>query len=196
LKNSVNGTGWRGLVIGLVAIAIAVSAFYWVLTFSPRQVTTTVTVLAPPLDGGGLGRVLDVCFSWSRRCDEIVARLIDSARNRVLVAAYSLKNRWVAEALIRAHRRGVEVKVVLDALQTHAGGSQYWNLWLSGIDVRAFWDARPMRYGFAVIDDDIVVAGSYGFSRAEEGYESVVILQGEAVRRYSEEFERLWVVTK
>jgi hypothetical protein len=47
-----------------------------------------------------------------------------------------------------------------------------------------------------VIDDDIVVAGSYGFSRAEEGYESVVVLQGEAVRRYSEEFERLWAVTK
>jgi hypothetical protein len=53
-----------------------------------------------------------------------------------------------------------------------------------------------MRYGFAVIDDDIVVAGSYGFSQAEEGYESVVVLQGEAVRRYSEEFERLWVDAK
>jgi phosphatidylserine/phosphatidylglycerophosphate/cardiolipin synthase-like enzyme len=192
----VNGTGWRGLVVGLVAIAIAVSAFYWVLTYGPRQVTTTVTVLAPPLDGGGLGRVLDVCFSWSRRCDEMVARLIDSARSRVLVAAYSLKNRWIAEALIRAYRKGLEVKVVLDASQARAGGSQYWNLWLSGIKVRTIWDARPMRYGFAVIDDDIVVAGSYGFSRAEEGYESVVVLQGEVVRRYSEEFERLWVDAK
>jgi phosphatidylserine/phosphatidylglycerophosphate/cardiolipin synthase-like enzyme len=192
----VNGTGWRGLVIGLVAIAIAVSAFYWVLAFSPRQVTTTVTVLAPPLDGGGLGRVLDVCFSWSRRCDEMVARLIDAARSRVLLAAYSLKNRWIAEALIRAHRRGAEVKVVLDASQARAGGSQFWNLWLSGIYVKTLWDARPMRYGFAVIDDDIVVTNSYGFSRAEEGYESVVVLQGEVVRRYSEEFERLWADTK
>jgi hypothetical protein len=53
-----------------------------------------------------------------------------------------------------------------------------------------------MRYSFAVIDDDIVVASSYGFSRAEEGYESVVVLQGEVVRRYSEEFERLWVNAK
>ena len=84
---------WRGLVVGLVAMTVAVSAFYWVLAYSPRQVTTTVTVLAPPLDGGGLGRVLDVCFSWSRRCDEIAVRLIDSAKSRVLVAAYSLKNR-------------------------------------------------------------------------------------------------------
>jgi phosphatidylserine/phosphatidylglycerophosphate/cardiolipin synthase-like enzyme len=66
----------------------------------------------------------------------MVARLIDSARSRDLVAAYSLKNRWIAEALIRAHRRGLEVKVVLDASQARAGGSQYWNLWLSGIDVR------------------------------------------------------------
>jgi phosphatidylserine/phosphatidylglycerophosphate/cardiolipin synthase-like enzyme len=108
----------------LVAIAVAVSAFYWVLTFSPRQVTTTVTVTASPLNGGGLGRVLDVCFSWSRRCDEMLARLIDSARSKVLVAAYSLKNRWIAEALIRAHGRGIEVKVILDASQARAGGSQ------------------------------------------------------------------------
>jgi phosphatidylserine/phosphatidylglycerophosphate/cardiolipin synthase-like enzyme len=192
----VSGAGWRGLVVGLVTLVTAVSAFYWVLMFSPRQVTTTVTVTAPLIDGGGLGRVLDVCFSWSRRCDEMVARLIDSAKSRVLVAAYSLKNRWVAEALIRVHRRGVEVKVVIDASQARAGGSQYWNLWLSGIKVRTIWDARPMRYGFAVIDDDVVVTGSYGFSRVEEGYESVVVLQGEVVRRYSEEFERLWVVTK
>ena len=69
--------------MSLVAITVAVSAFYWVLTFNPRQVTTTVTVLAPPLDGGGLGRVLDVCFSWSRRCDEVAVHLIDSARSRV-----------------------------------------------------------------------------------------------------------------
>ena len=53
-----------------------------------------------------------------------------------------------------------------------------------------------MRYGFTVIDYDIVVAGSYNFSRAEEGYESVAVLQGEVVRRYSEEFGRLWIEAK
>jgi sugar/nucleoside kinase (ribokinase family) len=98
----------------------------------------------------------------------MVARLIDSARSRVFVAVYSFKNRWIAEALIRAHRRGIEVKVVLDASQARAGGPQYWDLWLSGIDVRTLWDARPMRYSFAVIDDDIVIVSSYSFSRAEE----------------------------
>jgi hypothetical protein len=89
----VSRAGWRGLVVGLVALVTAVSAFYWVLTFSPRQVKTTVTVFAPPFNGGGLGRVLDVCFSWLRRCDGMVARLIDSARSKILVASYSLKNR-------------------------------------------------------------------------------------------------------
>jgi phosphatidylserine/phosphatidylglycerophosphate/cardiolipin synthase-like enzyme len=192
----VSGTCLKDLVVGLVAITVTVSAFYWVLAYGPRQVTTTVTVTAPLIDGGGLGKVLDVCFSWSRRCDEMAVRLIDSAKSRVPLAAYSIKNRWIAEALIRAHRRGIEVKVVMDASQARAGGSQYWNLWLSGIYVRTLWDTRPMRYGFAVIDDDIVIAGSYSFSRAEEGYESVVVLQGEAVRRYSEEFERLSVDAK
>jgi hypothetical protein len=67
-------------VVGLVAITVAVPAFYWVLTFSLRQVTATITVIAPPLKGGSLGRVLDICFSWSRRCDKMMARLFDSAR--------------------------------------------------------------------------------------------------------------------
>jgi len=47
-----------------------------------------------------------------------------------------------------------------------------------------------------VIDGGDAVDGSYGFSRAEEGYESVVVLQGEVVRWYSEEFGRLWVDAK
>jgi len=183
-------------VVGLAVILIAAAAFYWVLAYSLHQATETVTIAAPPLDGKELGRALDVCFSWSWRCDEMAVRLIDSARSRVLIASYSFKNKWMAEALIRAHRRGVEVKVVLDASQARARWSQYWNLWPSGIDVRTLWDFRPLRYGFVMIDDDVVVAGSYGFSRAEEGYESVVVLQGEVVRRYSEEFERLWVDAK
>jgi hypothetical protein len=87
----VSGAGWRGLVVGLFAITVAVSAFYWVLAYGPRQVITTVTVTAPLIDGGGLGRVLDVCFSWSRRCDEMAVRLIDSARSRILLTAYTLK---------------------------------------------------------------------------------------------------------
>jgi phosphatidylserine/phosphatidylglycerophosphate/cardiolipin synthase-like enzyme len=41
---------------------------------------------------------------------------MDSVRNRVLVAAYSFRSKWIAGALLRAHRRGVDVKVVLDAL--------------------------------------------------------------------------------
>jgi hypothetical protein len=76
----VSETGRKGLVVGLVAITVTVSAFYWGLTYGPRQITTTVTVTAPLIDGGGLERVLDVCFSWSRRCDEMAVRLIDSAR--------------------------------------------------------------------------------------------------------------------
>jgi hypothetical protein len=34
-----------------------------------------------------------------------------------------------------------------------------------------------MRYGFAVINDDIAAAGSYGFLRAEEGHEGVMVLR-------------------
>jgi hypothetical protein len=53
---------------------------------------------------------------------------MDSAKSRAIVAAYSFKIRWLAEALIMAYRRGVNVKVVLDTSQARAGVSQYWKL--------------------------------------------------------------------
>ena len=95
-----SGTCLKDLVVGLVAITVTISAFYWVLTYGPRQVTTTVTVTASPLDGGGLGRVLDVCFLWPRRCDMMVIRLIDSARSRVFFTAYTLKQVDVVRRLM------------------------------------------------------------------------------------------------
>jgi hypothetical protein len=93
----VSGTCLKDLVVGLAVITVTVSAFYWVLTYGPRQVTTTVTVTAPLIDGGGLGRALDVCFSWSRRCDEIAVRLIDSAsreRKRGMRTLWSFREMW------------------------------------------------------------------------------------------------------
>ena len=47
----------------------------------------------------------------------MIIAAVDDAQQQVLVQAYSFTHRRIADALVRAHRRGVEVAVVVDAEQ-------------------------------------------------------------------------------
>src|SRR6185295_9186511 len=50
----------------------------------------------------------------------LIVRTIDNASSQVLVQAFSFTHRDIADALIRAHRRGVDVQVIADQEQTDA----------------------------------------------------------------------------
>ena len=63
---------------------------------------------------GGAPPSVDVFFSPKGGCTEAVVREINSARHEVLVQAYSFSSKPIAEALIAAKTRGVQVTVLLD----------------------------------------------------------------------------------
>jgi phosphatidylserine/phosphatidylglycerophosphate/cardiolipin synthase-like enzyme len=44
----------------------------------------------------------------------LIVRTIDTARSQVLVQAFSFTHRDIADALIRAHRRGLDVQIIAD----------------------------------------------------------------------------------
>jgi len=87
------------------------------------------------------------------------------ARDRILLAGYTLTSERVADALIAAHRRGVEVRVLVDADpvggRTEAGAAALDRLVAAGIDVivlggpRARFDYHHPKY--AVVDDRALV---------------------------------------
>ena len=109
---------------------------------------------------------------------------VEGARQSVRVAAYTFTDNRVADALIAARQRGVDVRVVLDRDQAGVGGGEMDRLVEAGVPV---WiapnaDQRKMHHKFLVIDGRTIVTGSYNFTYAanDTNFENVVIIDGRA----------------
>lgn len=109
-----------------------------------------------------------VFFSPKGGCTDAVIAAVNNARSRILVQAYGFTSVSIAEALIAAHRRGVVVRLVLDS----EGRASQWNQGpacaRAGIDVA--WDAKHLiqHSKVMVIDDQVVVTGSFNFTKSAE----------------------------
>jgi phosphatidylserine/phosphatidylglycerophosphate/cardiolipin synthase-like enzyme len=108
---------------------------------------------------------------------------------------YSLTLDAYTDALIEAHSRGVEVRVILDRSQAQRPFSDDQRLRSAGISVRYGPGPGLMHHKFAVVDGRIVVTGSYnatwrGTYRNAEN--AVIIDTPHVVEAYEAEFSRLW----
>ena len=132
----------------------------------------------------GAARV-EVAFSPGDDIAGLIVERIGRARRSVQVQAYLFTDRAIANALLAARSRGVEVELVGDANQ-HANGGLPHAKALARAGVRVWLDAR---HG-AAHDKDVIVdgrdaaaaviTGSYNFTRAAQhsNAENVVVISG------------------
>jgi len=59
----------------------------------------------------------DIHFSPRGGATFAIRQALDNAKSCVLVQAYSFTSAQIAEALVKAHRRGVKIRVLLDKNQ-------------------------------------------------------------------------------
>jgi phosphatidylserine/phosphatidylglycerophosphate/cardiolipin synthase-like enzyme len=105
--------------------------------------------------------ILGIYFPPYENAHMPIINLYDGAEKYIHLAIYSLTKDEFAEALARAHKRGVEVKVLIDKAQAGIKDADDEKLEAEGIEVRR--DKKPglMHNKFAVIDGIIVYTGSY-----------------------------------
>lgn len=109
-----------------------------------------------------------VCFSPKGGCTELLVYALNHAEERVLVQAYSFTSPAIAQALIDAQARGVQVQVILDRGQRRAKGSQARAVAQGGVLV-SFDRAHAIAHNkVMVIDADTVVTGSFNFTASAE----------------------------
>lgn len=142
---------------------------------------------------------LQVAFSPWDDVEALVVGAIGAARSEVLVQSYSFTSRPIAQALIAAQRRGVDVRVTVDREQAFSGdASRVPELAAAGIPVFV-----EVRYAAAhnkvmVIDpglaDAAVITGSYNWtwSAQNRNAENVLIVRrnAELTRRYALNWHR------
>ena len=135
----------------------------------------------------------DVYFSPKGGCAEAVTYWIGRANQSIHVLMFIFSLDSIADALISAHKRGIEVKVVFDKSQSY---SQYAVLKAAGIEVRndTNWDGI-MHDKIAIIDYGIVLTGSFNWTGTAENNNNenlIVIHSVEVASRYESEFQRIW----
>ena len=147
----------------------------------------------PVLEVGG--NPVEVYFSPEDGTLERVLDLVRDAGHSVRFMAYSFTDDDLAQALIDVHNAGVAVAGVLDQAQALSNtGGEYQNLLRAGIDVRLDGNPGSMHHKVLIIDGEVVVTGSYNFSKSARtrNDENTLILQNpEIAARYLEEFERV-----
>ncbi|MCL5429514.1 MAG: phospholipase D-like domain-containing protein [Chloroflexi bacterium] len=130
--------------------------------------------------------------------DEVLSRLVElinGARESVFFLAYSITLDELAEALLAAQARGVEIRGVMDKAQAANAGGEFGRLSDNGVDVRLDGEDGRLHHKVLIVDGEIVVTGSYNFSaNAEERNDEnlLVIHDAGLASKYLAEFWRIW----
>jgi phosphatidylserine/phosphatidylglycerophosphate/cardiolipin synthase-like enzyme len=143
------------------ALAAACASF-WIITLDAAALDTAT----PALTAQG---TLQAAFAPWDNIEGIVIEEVARARMQVLVQAYLLTSKKIANTLIAAHRRGVDVRILADAEQ-HAKteSSMLSDLAAAGIPVWLETKYQNAHNKIIVIDaamlNATVITGSFNFT--------------------------------
>jgi phosphatidylserine/phosphatidylglycerophosphate/cardiolipin synthase-like enzyme len=128
---------------------------------------------------------IQVAFTPGDDAASLVVEAIRKARRQVLVQAYGLTHKDIAQALVEAKRRGVDVQLVADRQQMETGVTSL-VAWLAEQGVPTWIDTEhaAAHNKVMVIDngtpDAAVITGSFNFTHAAQhrNAENLLILRG------------------
>lgn len=123
----------------------------------------------------------------------IIAALNAAERSAYLLA-FAFTADPISAALLAARDRGLTVAAVLDEGQSTQSGAEYPFLLENGIPVKLDGNAYKLHHKVLILDESIVILGSYNFSRSaeESNDENVLIIHSpELAARFLAEFARV-----
>lgn len=151
---------------------------------------------AGPLSAEPVFAGVQIYYGPGAGFETIDARLINSARHSIDMAAYVLTDRGLVSALGRAAMRGVRVRVYLDGEELARNAPILDIAGAHNFEARRKGRSRDLMHLKAYqIDGRRLRTGSANFSVSGENYQDndlVVIESPEAAARFRETFERLW----
>lgn len=167
MKTSSRFSGWLVLVV-LAAALVAVS--HW-----------------RPAPSSSTAESITAYFSPRGGCTEAVVREIESAKAQILVQAYSFTSPAIAQALVQAYRRGIDVRVILDQSQRTEKYSEADFLFHAGVPVAIDAKHAIAHNKVMLFDGQTVVTGSFNFTRSAEdsNAENLLVIRDAALaKRY------------
>lgn len=134
-------------------------------------------------------------FSPGPDCRIAIEQAMETAIDELLICVFTISDDRLSDAIQRAHRNGLTVRVISDNDKMEDKGNDIERLALSGIEVRIDRSPDHMHHKFMVVDGKTVLTGSYNWTRSAEtrNEENLVSIDDPYLAsRFMDEFERIW----
>ncbi len=143
------------------------------------------------------GSQVEVYFSPD---DGVASRIIDllsSAQESIYFLAYSFNADGIADVILRQAQAGVKIAGVFEKTQVsaNAASTEYHRLKEASLDVWLDGNPKNMHDKIILIDEQIVITGSYNFTAAAEDKndENILVIHNpEIASQYLQDFWRIY----
>ena len=124
---------------------------------------------------------IEVCFTPGMDCRTKIIREINNANKSIYVQAYSFTDKYIANALIKAINRGIDINVILDKTQKNSVLTK--SLIKSHIEVSVDDKVAIAHNKVMIIDEKEVITGSYNFTESAQkrNAENLLIIKDEKI---------------
>jgi phosphatidylserine/phosphatidylglycerophosphate/cardiolipin synthase-like enzyme len=169
----------RQRLTSLLCVSILLSIAWWQSVSAEPQPAEILAIYFTPPAGGAGGLI----------------KHIDGSKKTIKVMAYGFTAMPLSDALIKAHRRGVKVQLLQDEKSAGNNSDAINQLIAAGIEVRSDGKHAIQHNKVMLMDDDIVITGSYNFTKSAEvrNAENIIILKSAyAAKRYADNWDTHW----
>jgi len=140
-----------------------------------------------------LGAAIRVQFSPGGKPTAAIVDAVNRAKTAIRVQAYSFTSAPIAEALKKAHQRGIDVQIILDKAQPKQPYTSA--TFLTNAKIPVYIDSKHAiaHNKIIVIDANTVITGSFNFTKAAEtsNAENLLIIESpELARIYLNNWEQ------
>jgi len=136
-----------------------------------------------------------VYFSPGEDCRNAIISKLKQAKKEVKVCVFTITDNQIGSLLRDMHFNGIDVKIISDNQKKDDRGSDIYYLKEKGLNIRIDETEAHMHHKFAIIDNTILINGSYNWtvSAAEKNQENIIVTDNrDFVKAFLKEFDKLW----
>ena len=116
---------------------------------------------------------ISVCFTQEEPCEIKIIDKILSAKKEIFIQAYAFTSKSIAESLIEAHKKSINVQILFDKHMNDGKRSQIPFLIKNGINCIAEKKEKGIAHNkVMIIDNELVIGGSYNYTYSANNFNS------------------------
>ncbi|MGI1679692.1 MAG: nuclease [Cellvibrionaceae bacterium] len=134
-------------------------------------------------------------FSPGDECRSKLIELCRQAKSTIDVCVYTIADNQLTEAIISAHQRGVQVRVITDNAKSEDLGSDIDYMIEKKVPLVMDVSKYHMHHKFAIFDNEFLANGSFNWTRSAttSNEENIMVVNdSRLIKNFTDKFDELW----